>query len=66
MEFGTSASAPIFASVINLINERRIAAGKGPVGFLNPVLYRHPEAFTDVSILYSGIVDNAADDRLTE
>lgn len=41
--FGTSLSSPIFASVLTLINEERTAAGKGPVGFVNPVLYEHPE-----------------------
>lgn len=35
---GTSASAPVFASLINRINEERIAGGKGTVGFVNPVL----------------------------
>jgi len=35
---GTSASAPIFASVISLINEQLIDAGK-QLGFLNPFLY---------------------------
>lgn len=38
-EFGTSASAPTFASVIALVNDRLIAAGKSPMGFLNPFLY---------------------------
>lgn len=46
---GTSASAPIFASVINRINEERIAVGKGPVGFINPTLYAHPEALNDIT-----------------
>ncbi|KAL1595200.1 hypothetical protein SLS60_009888 [Paraconiothyrium brasiliense] len=46
---GTSASTPIFASVINLINEERIKAGKGPVGFVNPVLYAHPEVLNDIT-----------------
>jgi tripeptidyl-peptidase-1 len=36
---GTSASAPTFASMITMINQERLAAGKGTVGFLNPVLY---------------------------
>lgn len=45
---GTSASAPIFSSVINRINEERIAIGKGPVGFINPTLYAHPEVLNDV------------------
>ncbi|KAI1437880.1 peptidase S8/S53 domain-containing protein [Xylaria sp. CBS 124048] len=47
---GTSASAPIFASIVNLLNEERLAIGKGPIGFLNPVLYAHPEAFNDITI----------------
>jgi tripeptidyl-peptidase-1 len=34
--FGTSASAPVVASIITLINDARIAAGKNSVGFLNP------------------------------
>ena len=45
---GTSASAPIIASIITLLNEARIAKGKGPIGFLNPILYAHPEAFNDI------------------
>jgi tripeptidyl-peptidase I len=35
---GTSASAPIFASLLNRINEERIAVGKSTVGFVNPTL----------------------------
>ncbi|KAK4560424.1 hypothetical protein LTR86_005620 [Recurvomyces mirabilis] len=31
-QFGTSLATPVFASVINLINEERAAAGKDPVG----------------------------------
>lgn len=46
---GTSASAPIFASIISLINEQRLAAGKSTVGFVNPTLYQNPDAFNDVS-----------------
>ncbi|KAL0060652.1 hypothetical protein AAF712_012529 [Marasmius tenuissimus] len=34
---GTSCSTPIFASVIALINDRLIAAGKPALGFLNPL-----------------------------
>ena len=47
---GTSASAPIWASLLNLVNEERIAAGKSTVGFVNPVLYQHPEIFNDVTV----------------
>ena len=48
VELGTSASAPIFASIVNRLNEERILAGKGPMGFLNPTLYSHPEMFNDI------------------
>ncbi|KAL0070308.1 hypothetical protein AAF712_002800 [Marasmius tenuissimus] len=34
---GTSASSPIFASVIALINDRLVAAGRPVLGFLNPL-----------------------------
>ncbi|KZV98447.1 family S53 protease [Exidia glandulosa HHB12029] len=36
---GTSASSPLFASIVSLVNDRLIAAGKSPLGFLNPFLY---------------------------
>ena len=45
---GTSASTPIFAAVINRINEERINAGKGPIGFLNPSMYANPAMFNDI------------------
>lgn len=35
---GTSLSAPIWAAVLTLINERRLAANKSTVGFVQPVL----------------------------
>jgi len=47
---GTSASTPIVAGIVTLLNEARIAAGKGPIGFLNPTLYKHPEAFNDITV----------------
>lgn len=47
---GTSASAPIFASIINLLNEERLERGKGPLGFLNPLIYKYPEMFNDVTV----------------
>ena len=36
---GTSCSSPTFASVVALLNDRLAAAGKSPLGFLNPFLY---------------------------
>ena len=47
-ESGTSQSAPIFASIINRINEERLAAGKKTVGFLNPTLYANPQILNDI------------------
>jgi tripeptidyl-peptidase-1 len=41
--YGTSASAPAFGSMITLINDKRMKAGKSSVGFLNQVLYENPE-----------------------
>ncbi|KAH7354976.1 putative alkaline serine protease AorO [Rhexocercosporidium sp. MPI-PUGE-AT-0058] len=46
---GTSASAPIFASILNRINEERIAAGKPTVGFVNPTLYANPQVLHDIT-----------------
>ncbi|KAK4120474.1 subtilisin-like protein [Parathielavia appendiculata] len=34
---GTSASAPVVASIISRINDARLHAGRKPVGFINPV-----------------------------
>jgi len=46
---GTSASSPIFASVINLINEQRLNAGKTSIGFVNPTLYSNPTVLNDIT-----------------
>ncbi|KAF2166680.1 hypothetical protein M409DRAFT_66650 [Zasmidium cellare ATCC 36951] len=46
---GTSVAAPIWGSIVAIINEKRAQAGKGPVGFINPVLYAHPEALHDIT-----------------
>ena len=47
-QFGTSASAPIIASMITLINNERLNAGKRSVGFVNPTLYANPSVFHDI------------------
>ena len=36
---GTSASSPIVASVIALLNDELAGRGRPPLGFLNPFLY---------------------------
>ncbi|MCJ1331718.1 hypothetical protein MMC10_008410 [Thelotrema lepadinum] len=45
---GTSASTPIFASIVARINNERLKAGKSSVGFINPVLYANPQALRDL------------------
>ncbi|KAG0197930.1 hypothetical protein BGX28_008580 [Mortierella sp. GBA30] len=46
---GTSASTPVFAAIICLINDHRLAHGKKPLGFLNPLLYsRGKKALNDI------------------
>merc|ERR1712066_1056886 len=47
---GTSASAPTFAGLVSLLNEARVKAGKPPMGYLNPWIYQHPEAFRDIVV----------------
>lgn len=48
---GTSCSSPIFASTVALLNDQLIAAGKSPLGFLNPFIYsaKGSAAFNDVT-----------------
>jgi len=53
--FGTSASAPVFAGFVSLINAARLNASLSSIGFLNPTLYSvgnnasSPLKFTDVT-----------------
>ncbi|PBP20191.1 hypothetical protein BUE80_DR009055 [Diplocarpon rosae] len=47
--YGASLSSPLFAAVLTLLNQERAAAGKGPIGFINPVLYRHDHVLNDVT-----------------
>ncbi|KAJ5745382.1 subtilisin-like protein [Penicillium odoratum] len=47
--YGSSLASPLFASVLTLLNEERISIGKGPIGFVNPVLYAHPEVLNDIT-----------------
>ena len=46
---GTSASTPLSASIIFLVNDELIACHKRPLGFLNPWLYsKGYKGFTDI------------------
>ncbi|KAI0633617.1 subtilisin-like protein [Trametes polyzona] len=48
---GTSCASPIFASVVALLNDALAAAGRPPLGFLNPFLYsdKGRAALTDIT-----------------
>lgn len=46
---GTSASAPVVAGMVTLVNSRLVEQGKPPVGFINPTLYaNNGAAFNDI------------------
>jgi len=45
---GTSASTPVVAGMIALINDHRLAAKKPTMGFLNPFIYQNTAALYDV------------------
>jgi tripeptidyl-peptidase-1 len=49
--FGTSASSPVTGSIFTLVNDARLAIGKRPVGFLNPLIYSpiFRSAFNDIT-----------------
>jgi len=46
---GTSASAPVVAGMLASLNDARVSAGQPKLGFVNPLLYQHPEAFVDIT-----------------
>ncbi|PCH39548.1 family S53 protease [Wolfiporia cocos MD-104 SS10] len=46
---GTSCASPTFASVIALVNDQLVAAGKSTLGWLNPFLYENSGALTDIT-----------------
>ncbi|KIJ31477.1 hypothetical protein M422DRAFT_185928, partial [Sphaerobolus stellatus SS14] len=46
---GTPCASPIFASVIALVNAQRMSSGKGPLGFLNPLLYNTSHILNDIT-----------------
>merc|ERR1719450_499661 len=50
---GTSASTPTVAGIISMLNERRLQNNKPPMGFLNPFLYKNPQALNDVTSGYN-------------
>lgn len=47
---GTSASTPLMAGILALVNDALLSCGRKPLGFLNPWLYkRGHKAFTDIT-----------------
>ncbi|KAH9886516.1 Tripeptidyl-peptidase SED1 [Xylariomycetidae sp. FL2044] len=42
--YGTSAAAPTVAALLALVNDERLRAGKGTLGFVNPALYYYAHA----------------------
>jgi tripeptidyl-peptidase I len=51
---GTSAAAPLVASVVALLNDARLKAGKTALGFLNPLIYKYgPQVLIDITTGYS-------------
>ncbi|KXT16493.1 hypothetical protein AC579_1753 [Pseudocercospora musae] len=46
---GTSLAAPIWSSLLAIINQQRQNTGKGPFGFVNAVLYEHTKIFHNIT-----------------
>lgn len=47
---GTSAASPVVASIIALLNDARLRAGRPTLGFLNPLIYAYAyQGFTDIT-----------------
>merc|ERR1711879_66052 len=51
---GTSASAPIFAGMVTVLNDARLNAGKAPLGFITPLMYQTysdaPACWNDITV----------------
>jgi tripeptidyl-peptidase-1 len=46
---GTSCASPTAAGIFGLLNDVRKQAGKPPLGFLNPFIYKNAAAFNDIT-----------------
>jgi hypothetical protein len=53
---GTSASAPVIASIFALANSIRAAAGSGPLGFVTPLLYQMYAQYNSSGQIFNDIV----------
>lgn len=50
LQAGTSMSAPLMGSIVALLNDALLNAGKSTAGWMNPMLYANPGAFNDVKM----------------
>eukprot|EP00933_Yihiella_yeosuensis_P058104 TRINITY_DN5832_c0_g2_i1.p1 TRINITY_DN5832_c0_g2~~TRINITY_DN5832_c0_g2_i1.p1 ORF type:complete len:607 (+),score=132.36 TRINITY_DN5832_c0_g2_i1:73-1821(+) len=50
---GTSCASPTAAAIFSLLNDHRLQGGKSTLGFLNPLIYKNPQAFYDVTTGHS-------------
>jgi tripeptidyl-peptidase I len=57
--FGTSASSPVFAAMVSLVNSARIDAGKSSLGWINPSIWTLHDSFI-LNDITSGINNCAA------
>ena len=55
---GTSAASPQVAGLTALAEQERAAAGKGPLGNIDPLIYAHPKWFTDVKPVIEGTAES--------
>ncbi len=64
---GTSVATPIWAGLMGLVNQARLAAGKSTLGLLDPRLYRpRPEAaFRDITVGNNGYPAEVGYDLVT-
>ena len=44
---GTSASAPVMAAFVSLVNAQRKSKGMSAMGYINPFLYKYYASFTN-------------------
>lgn len=46
---GTSCATPTAGGIFSLLNDLRAQGNQSSLGFLNPLIYAHPEAFNDIT-----------------
>ncbi|KAF0687147.1 Aste57867_21118 [Aphanomyces stellatus] len=60
---GTSAACPLVAGMVTLWNDRRLVAGKAPLGFLNPLLYTIRDLYPNAAF-HDVVHGNNADGKI--